>query len=98
MKLSRIDTNSRIVSNVPFPRHVHEAMDEIGPEKILARGVRCSHCNALLMEFLYGVVRFTCRRCKWRGIVTSDDLRQVTINPAPEGAPRSADMAKPTAP
>lgn len=31
--------------------------------------VQCPECATVLGEYLYGVAKFTCRRCKWAGIL-----------------------------
>lgn len=31
--------------------------------------VQCPECGTVLGEYLYGVAKFTCRRCKWQGIL-----------------------------
>ena len=34
-----------------------------------AYSVQCPECGTVLAEYLYGVTKFTCRRCKWQGIL-----------------------------
>jgi phage FluMu protein Com len=39
------------------------------PYLIEAHTVRCPQCNTVLGEYLFGVAKFTCRRCKWGGLI-----------------------------
>jgi transposase len=34
-----------------------------------AYSVNCPECGTVLAEYLFGVTKFTCRRCKWQGIL-----------------------------
>ena len=50
-----------------------------------AYSVNCPECGTVLAEYLFGVTKFTCRRCKWQGILmrTSASLVQsaMTLRP-----------------
>lgn len=31
--------------------------------------VTCPDCGGILSEYLYGVAKYTCRHCRWQGII-----------------------------
>lgn len=39
------------------------------PYLIEAHTLRCPQCNTVLGEYLWGIAKFTCRRCKWGGLI-----------------------------
>lgn len=57
------------------------SIDEILRVTSGQKAVRCPNCKALLVEYLEGVAQFTCRHCKWRGVVsfTGNELVLVTV-------------------
>jgi len=42
-----------------------------------AERVRCPWCNTPILAFLVGIIRLTCRVCKWQGIVMKNDVSLV---------------------
>lgn len=39
------------------------------PYLVEARTVRCPECKTALGEYLYGVLKLTCRHCRWNGVI-----------------------------